>query len=508
MIASTYVIEHAALSNLEVRNAADLPISELRFAVSDKLPELSRLFDHALASISEKEHEAIGKKWIGVAGLAPDWSAILRVAIPVACALIAIVLVVLIWNERLRRQIGRRRLAEETLASQMSLQLALLENLPALVAHKDTEARFVGCNRAYEEAFGIRREDVIGKTTKEVGDFPEEQRLSSYEEDITALATGQIIHKQGEVVLADGKMHDILLWRIPFKLGDGTPGGLLTIMVDDSEQKTAERTLADQLIYQRALLDTVPHPIYIKDKNAAFIGCNLAYEQAFLANRNDLLGKTVRELPHIPDEMRQAVYERDFEILRTRKPAFSTERLPFWDGPRETLFWINSFDLADGTVGGLVGVIVDVSEQKALEQQAQEAEKLLRTALDNMSDGLYMLDNELRVQIANQKYKELLMYPNSLMQKGESIRVSMQYRAARGDYGQGDSNALIEDRVSNIVSGGLDFTEQAIGERIIETRRTRTADGDHICVAHDITDRNTSKSSCRQQRRLPKQPTG
>ena len=147
LIASTYVIEHAALSNLEVRNAADLPISELRFAVSDRLPALSRLFDHALASISEKERVGIRKKWIGVAGLAPDWSAILRIAIPVACALIAIVLVVLIWNERLRRQIGRRRLAEETLASQMSLQLALLENLPALVAHKDTEARFVGCNR-------------------------------------------------------------------------------------------------------------------------------------------------------------------------------------------------------------------------------------------------------------------------------------------------------------------------------------------------------------------------
>ena len=98
----------------------------------------------------------------------------------------------------------------------------------------------------------------------------------------------------------------------------------------------------------------------------------------------------------------------------------------------------SGYDLADGTVGGLVGVIVDVSEQKALEQQAQEAEKLLRTALDNMSDGLYMLDNELRVQIANKKHKELLMFPNNLMQRGESIHVSMQYRAARGDYGPGN----------------------------------------------------------------------
>jgi PAS domain S-box-containing protein len=273
----------------------------------------------------------------------------------------------------------------------VSLQSALLENLPALIAHKDTEGKFVACNKAYEEAFGVRRDDIIGKTTIEAATFPEEQGALSYKEDMAVLRTGEPVHRQEEIILADGKTHDILLWRIPFCLPDGTAGGLLTIMVDDSEQRAAERAVADQLVYQRALLDTVPNPIYIKDKEARFLSCNRAYEQAFHTSREVLVGKTVHELPHIPVDMRAAVFERDYEILRTGKSLFSAERLPFWDGPRDVLFWTNRFNLADGSVGGLVGAIVDVSEQKALERQAQEAERRLREIADSVPGVVYQL---------------------------------------------------------------------------------------------------------------------
>jgi two-component system, sensor histidine kinase and response regulator len=156
-------------------------------------------------------------------------------------------------------------------------------------------------------------------------------------------------------------------------------------------RREVENTLADQLVYQRALVDTVPNPIYIKDKEARFIGCNLAYEQAFRTKREMLVGKTVHELPHISPEMREAIFERDGEILRTRKPIFEARRVPFWDGPRETLFWISSFDLADGSVGGLVGVMVDVTEQKALERQARDSERRLREMADSVPGVVYQL---------------------------------------------------------------------------------------------------------------------
>jgi PAS domain S-box-containing protein len=389
---ASYLINQADLRGLVVAAPAGLKAPGLAFGIRKDWPELVPILNKALASITSEEESAIRAKWITAPYDAREASNRARtLLLRVAGGAAIVVVAVLLWTWRLKREMARRRIAEQVLAQQMSLQMALLENIPAMIAHKDTEAKFVGCNRAYEEAFGVGRDEITGKTTVEVGRFPEDQRLSSHQEDMAVLRSGEAVHRQAQIVLADGKAHDILLWRIPFSLSDGSPAGLLTIMVDTSEQKAAERAVADQLLYQRALLDTVPNPIYVKDKDARFIGCNLAYEQAFHTSREALLGKTVYDLPHIPPDMRDRFYQRDQELLRTGEPVFCAERFAYWDGPRDTLFWISSFQLADGSIGGLVGVIVDMTEQKALERQAQEAERLLREIADSVPGVVYQL---------------------------------------------------------------------------------------------------------------------
>ena len=134
--------------------------------------------------------------------------------------------------------------------------------------------------------------------------------------------------------------------------------------------------------------------VWIKDRDHRICWANRAAHLLYSPNDptgRGILGKTVHELPHIPPEMREGIYKRDLEILRTRKPVFVAQRMPFWDGPRDTLFSINSFDLADGTVGGLVGAIVDVSEQKALERQARDSERRLREIADSVPGVVYQL---------------------------------------------------------------------------------------------------------------------
>jgi two-component system, sensor histidine kinase and response regulator len=156
-------------------------------------------------------------------------------------------------------------------------------------------------------------------------------------------------------------------------------------------RRAAENALADQVVLQRAVLNTVPNPVSVRDKEARFVDCNLAYEQAFRIKREMLVGKTAHGVAHIPTEIREEIYKRDREILRTRKPVFEARRVPFWDGLHDTLFWLNSFDLTDGSVGGLVGVIVDVSEQKALERQARDSELRLREMADSVPGVVYQM---------------------------------------------------------------------------------------------------------------------
>ena len=389
---ASHLIAQNDIKGLVVAAPSGMEDARSAFGVRKDWPEMATILDKALASISPQEVAAIRERWIIApydARMAANRARSL--AFQIAGGAAVAVLLVLLWIRQLKREAKRRRAAEEALAKQMSLHVALLENLPARVAYKDTEGRFIGCNRAYRA--GVRRiqEQLVGKTISDIEAFPEEERHKQRALDIEALRTGKPVHREDQLTRSDGSLHDILLWRIPFALADGTPAGLLSITVDVSEQKAAERAVADQLAYQRALIDTIPSPIYIKDRNARFLGCNLAYERAFAVSRDALVGKTVHDLPHVPAERREAVYRRDMEILRSRGQEFHEEKLPFWDGPHDAMFWINSFALADGQVGGLVGAIVDVTQQKALERQAQEAERKLREIADSVPGVVYQL---------------------------------------------------------------------------------------------------------------------
>ena len=65
--------------------------------------------------------------------------------------------------------------ALEALADQLAFQQALIDTIPYPIFYKDTQARFLGFNRAYEETFAIRREDLIGKQVVAVVNFPPKQ---------------------------------------------------------------------------------------------------------------------------------------------------------------------------------------------------------------------------------------------------------------------------------------------------------------------------------------------
>ncbi len=390
MISATYLIDRDYLSDLEVRAAAGTPTAELRFAVRKDLPELARLLDLGIASITDEEHAAIRKKWIKIAGLGINWPTILRYMLPIAAALLIVIAMTVVWNRRLKREVVKRREAEDVVKAQIAFQQALMDNIPNPISYKDAEAMFFGCNIAYERAFGITREELLGMTALDIEHIPADRRQSYYEEDLAVIRDRSSRHLEGQARFADGTMHDILLWNAFFSLPDGLPGGILNIMVDVSQQKRAEQAIADQLALQEALVDAIPSPIFVKDDKARYLACNRAYEQAVGTTREFVKGKTALELPFLRPERRREFYERDLELLRTKGGSFNEIAFKFADGKEhDTLLWVHSFELSGGRAGGLVGVIVDVSEQKRLERQAQEAERRLRDITNSVPGAVY-----------------------------------------------------------------------------------------------------------------------
>lgn len=169
------------------------------------------------------------------------------------------------------------------------------------------------------------------------------------------------------------------------------------IYEDATERRRMQAELADMLDFQQVLINTIPYPVFFKDAARCYLGVNRAYELAFGVDGKTLAGKNVMELPFIPaqDRMRfqtetEAVIEQGIELRRELA-------MPFADGKQHELIYdIKGFRHLDGRPGGLVGTLVDISEQKETEHLLADAKAAAEDAAQIKADFLANMSHEIR----------------------------------------------------------------------------------------------------------------
>jgi PAS domain S-box-containing protein len=155
------------------------------------------------------------------------------------------------------------------------------------------------------------------------------------------------------------------------------------IIRDITDRKLQEKKIADNLSFVTTLVESVPNPIFVKDTSGRYVNFNRAYEETFQINREDMIGKTVMELDFFPEEYRTTRHEEDQQLLRGGGSTHREMRVVLGDGQEhDMLFWARAFDLSDGSRGGVLGVFVDISQQKELERQLSIANKRMGDELN------------------------------------------------------------------------------------------------------------------------------
>ncbi len=137
LAANSYLIDKYGLFNLKVAAPTPYGNYELYMAVRSDWPELVSILNKAMDAVTPETHVAIRNKWLSVRyehGLRPldilKW-----VLIAVACVL-PVIIVVLIWNRRLNREIHKRKQIEkgnEKLIVELKDALARVKTLSGLL---------------------------------------------------------------------------------------------------------------------------------------------------------------------------------------------------------------------------------------------------------------------------------------------------------------------------------------------------------------------------------------
>ncbi|SON57924.1 putative diguanylate cyclase YdaM [Hartmannibacter diazotrophicus] len=162
-------------------------------------------------------------------------------------------------------------------------------------------------------------------------------------------------------------------------IGDHSREDLL-IALARADRVLAERRLSSLRIdrlereraYLQASIDSLPPPIFFKDRAGIYLGCNKAFEAYIGLSAEQVVGSSVYDVA--PQHLAQIYEQADDELMAAAGTQVYETQVRFADGSFRDVCFHKAALVFDGEhVEGLAGVMLDITKQKAFEAQLKEA---------------------------------------------------------------------------------------------------------------------------------------
>ena len=135
-------------------------------------------------------------------------------------------------------------------------------------------------------------------------------------------------------------------------------------------------------------------------------------------------------------------------------------------------------------------------------QKLKFRQELLQSAMENLSEGISVVDSKLRLVAWNRSYLEMFDYPDGLIHIGRPIREVLEFNARRGQMGEGDIEALVEKRMHWLRERNPHFFERVGADgRVLEIRGNPMPGGGFVTSFTDITERKRTEEALRESER-------
>lgn len=169
--------------------------------------------------------------------------------------------------------------------------------------------------------------------------------------------------------LSDGRCLEIIERRT-------TDGGRVAIRRDVTPRKRIEEALRRELTFEQTLIDALPFPVFFKECNGRYLGCNTKFSEALGLPMDKIVGRTLFEI--MPREKAEEFARADQEMLALPSRTQCYETTMKWaDGSiRRLKVFKGTFKNADGKIAGFIGSLIDLTQQKRAEEQLVQAAKL------------------------------------------------------------------------------------------------------------------------------------
>lgn len=386
--------------------------------------------------------------------------------------------------------ITKRKPAEESvLEANERLRLLVDGANDYAIYTMDANGRIDYWNSGAQALFGYTESEIIGQsaallhTNEDRESNVLERELREAKESGRAADERWHVRKDGIRFYASG----VLTALLDERAGASTLHGYAMIARDLTKRKTAEESIR----FQANLLDTVEQSVIATDLDGIVIYWNQFAQKTYGWTAQDAIGRHVMELT-TPEVMAEQALEI-MSHLRQGNSWTGEFKVQRRDGTTFPAQIINSPINDDkGTLIGIVGVSLDITERKRVEQALRESENRYRLLMEQASDGIHTYDMQGTFIETNSKLCEMLGYTRE-----ELLRLNVKDLIPAED--------LAVDPVR--------FEELRAGKTLLKERRLLRKDGAPLpveisgrmiregvlqAIIRDITERKQAESQLRE----------
>lgn len=284
------------------------------------------------------------------------------VAVLLDAALISLVVLTVTWHSMLRPFHGTLRTLELTRERYRSV----VDAAGDMVFVLDEAGRITDTNRAAQTALDSKPHDLMGRRLSEFLQNDQGAPCNGVTSSCCGRTDGRTVRPsvvEGIIERRDGTAFPVSVRIGRADAGEDGSTRTVALIRDVTERKAHERELEDRTALLQTLIDAIPAPIFFKDRDFVYLGCNRAFEAFIGLERSQVVGKGVRDVA--PPEMAEVYHTADQALFDSGEDQIYETAVRYADGtPHDVEFRKAIFRDANGAKAGIIGVMLDVTGRK------------------------------------------------------------------------------------------------------------------------------------------------
>ena len=314
------------------------------------------------------------------------------------------------------RQLQRAR-REEQAGSPLDAAFKLVDSLAVPVFFKSRDGRYLGVNRAWEEFFGIRGEQFIGKQVADL--YPQDPAIAERHAAMDRELYAHPGRQSYEIAVraCDGKLHDTIYYKATYTDARGEVAGLIGAIIDITARTHAEAALRENEERWRAIVNSANEGILVYDRSLNVVAGNQAAERIIGLPLAEIIGAAgfTSLLPCVhadgspvrPDERPTRL------MVGTGKPLSAHIVGIKRPGGAHTWLSVNTGFLRQPDAADWYGVVssfTDITAQRNAEAALRGSEERYRRTFELAGSGLAHVGLDGRFLRVNRRLCEFLGY--------------------------------------------------------------------------------------------------